>query len=360
MVRSIAAALILVVCLRSSARAAPEPALVPPAPTQTTVSDADAVAPVEVAPVPVGPAKLVEEPRSTSSRSRKIRAVAALAGIYAVFSAWTYFAWYQKPIHEFHIDDDPSDGRLFRWLGVNTYAGGSDKFGHAWSTMGLARVGTELLHQWGGYSKLEASIIGASLSEALFLAVEVVDGYHYTFSSGDLTFNTLGALLALAQSNYPRVDDLVDFRVEYVPSKAYRDLAAEGDVDYAEDYSGQTYYLALHLGGIPQLREAKYGLWSQFVDVAVGWKTRGYKPDPPWQVPDEMPDYDMKQTMFLGVTLNLQGVFDYVLGDGRAPLARKLAHGAFELVSIPYTSLPVLENSRVPTEPIGEGGSPPE
>jgi len=358
--RRIAAAVLLIACLHRGASAEPGPtekvapiadgsggATAAPPPRATASSDDR---PPEDKPVPEPPKRTVEKPAATPP-SNKRRAALTLAGIYVGFSAWTYVAWYQQPIHEFMLDGDPSDGAAFRWLSPKTYAGGSDKLGHAWATMALARAGTEILRGWGGYDTLKASLVGASLSEALFFVVEVVDGYHYVFSTGDLVFDTLGAALAVAQSNYPRLDELVDFRVEYLPSKAYRRLATEGNVDMAEDYSGQTFMIAFHLGGIPALRDGRWSTWSRFVDVGAGFRSRGYKPDPPWPVTEEMPDYEMTQSMFLGVTLNAQGVFDYLL-DERAPRVRKFTHGLFELFSVPYTTLPVVENTRSPNGPI--------
>ena len=72
----------------------------------------------------------------------KLAAALTLGGIYAGFTTWTYFAWYRKhrPLNEFKWGGDG-------WLGLQTYAGGADKFRHAWATMSLARLGTEMLHQ---------------------------------------------------------------------------------------------------------------------------------------------------------------------------------------------------------------------
>src|SRR5690606_2830271 len=105
--------------------------------------------------------------------------------------------------------------------GVRTYAGGADKLGHAWATMVLARAGTALLDA-GGWDRTRAALLSATLSEALFLAVEIKDYYYYEFSPGDFVMNTLGAAAAVALELSPRLDELVDFRVEYWPSAQYR------------------------------------------------------------------------------------------------------------------------------------------
>ena len=211
------------------------------------------------------PSRLFEstsKPRSQTQQDHRLAATLTLAGFYAGFVTWSYFAWYRDADSQDFKWGGDGNWRLWDdkgWFGPKTYAGGADKLGHAWATMALARGGTELLHQWGGYSKLTSSLIAASLSEALFFGVEIKDGYHYEFSFGDLAFNTSGALLAVLLSNAPRVDALLDFRVEYWPSRAYRRQFEGGNINIAEDYSGRTYLLAMHLGGIPALRDSRYG-----------------------------------------------------------------------------------------------------
>src|SRR5512139_2394718 len=198
------------------------------------------------------------------NRDHKLAASLTLAGLYAGFIGWTYLAWYRRPSHEFRWADPKKDGnwKIWTedgWFGKNGYAGGADKMGHMWATLGLARAGTEILNQWGGYDRLTSAIAGTLLSEALFFGVELRDGTSYSFSKGDFVFNTLGAGLAFAQSMWPAIDDAVDFRVEYFPSKPYRDrFRKNGDLDVAEDYSGQTYHLAFHLGAIDRLSRWKY------------------------------------------------------------------------------------------------------
>lgn len=310
--------------------------------------------------IDLAPSKILAlRPAPDEPRGHKIAAALTLAGLYAGFATWTYFAWYRKGCRP-----EPHPCSDFVWgkdglFASDTYAGGADKLGHAWATLGLARLGTEMLHQWGGYDRRASVLIGTGLSQALFAGVEVRDGFTYQFSYGDFAFNTLGAALAFAQSTWPRVDELIDFRVQYLPSAAYRARFRDGDIDVAEDYSGQTYLLALHLGGIHRLRDARWGWWARYVDVAIGFETRGYKPDPPYTIDPSDPekqDYPHRQTLFLGVTLNAQGVFDRLLGR-RAPRTRKVLHGLFEVFNLPATTLPVLEGTRRPEGPVQMGGA---
>jgi hypothetical protein len=278
-------------------------------------------------------------------RDHKLAAALTLGGVYAAFTTWTYFAWYRKhkPLSEFKWGGDG-------WLGDRTYAGGADKFGHAWATMSLGRVGTEMLSQWGGYDRLTSTLIGVGLSEALFIGVEVKDGFYYEFSFSDLTGDTLGALAAVALSLSPRLDELFDYRVQYWPSTEYRRQFDGGNVNIAEDYSGETYVLAFHLGGIHALRDAPYGLWSQFVDVAVGYGTRGYKPDPP----GGEPPYMHHQEISFGLSLNVQGLSDWLF-DGRSRPAKLIGHALFEVFNAGY--LPFHTFERTPSGTVASGGA---
>jgi hypothetical protein len=300
------------------------------------------------------PQRVHAEPAPEESEAHPTAAWITLGSAYGVFATWMYVAWYRnhKSLASFKWGGDG-------WIGPETYAGGADKFGHAWATMSLARGGTELLHQWGGYKMSTASIAATALSEALFIGVEVRDGFSFEFSFSDLTGDTLGALAALALSNWPRLDELFDYRVEYFPSPIYR-RKVDGSSpcrtggcsrwNIAEDYSGETYLLAMHLGGIHSLRDWRYGGWSRFVDVAVGFRSRDYKPPP-----DPITSADPRQELFFGISLNAQGVIDYLTKPCSA--GHKIGHGVFEIVNVPFTSLPVIELDRRPSGAVMSGGA---
>jgi hypothetical protein len=171
----------------------------------------------------------------------------------------------------------------------------------------------------------------------------VKDYFYYEFSPGDFTFNTLGALAAVALDLSPRLDELLDFRVEYWPSSQYVHNLIDSDSpcakrmmgqpscsrwNIAEDYSGERYLLALHLGAIHPLRER--AKWSQFVDVSVGFASRNYKPPPTLE-----PNSVKTQTLSFGVSLNAQGVIDALLPHESK--LRKVGHGVFEVLTPPLT-----------------------
>ena len=286
-----------------------------------------------------------------------LRAELTLTGMYLAFFGWMYVAWYKhhstSQPYKFGGDDencDPLHGAaearcvLLGWAGDTTYAGGEDKFGHAWSTMALARLTDEILEQWGGFGHTESMLIGTGLSWLTFLGVEVRDGFNFEFSYSDLGGDTVGALAALALMQWPRLDEMFDFRVQYFPSAAYvskldgSSMCREGTCsrwDIAEDYSGQKYLLAFHLGSIAALRDIPtYGFLSRFVDVAVGFDTRNYKPSDPGATP--------RQEGFIAVSFNAQGFFDWLLEGGNHETLRKVTHGLGEVFNLPYSSVNLL------------------
>ena len=310
----------------------------------TARADAPATQPwIDLAPANV----LTTVAERPAKEPHRLGAVLTMGGLYGVLSTFSFYAWYRqhKPLAQYKFGGDG-------WLGWRTYAGGADKLGHAWSTMALARLGTEVMQGWG-YDRDKSILIGTGLSELYFLGVEVSDGFYFELSFSDLAGDTVGALVALALMYSPRLDEMFDFRVQYLPSNEYvHDLTtpgAPGRLNIDDDYNGQTYLLAYHLGSIHALRDMKYGTLARFVDVTFGFDTRGYKPTP---ATGDLPAMDHHQNLFIGVSLNAQGVFDWLLEGGRHETLRKLTHGTFEVFNIPYTSaiVPGLEYTRTPPE----------
>jgi len=297
--------------------------------------DAPASPWIDLAPASVLDPIAARPPRPDHQRA----AVATLGGLYAGFVGWMYYAWYRKhkPLAQYKWGGDG-------WLGDETYAGGADKGGHAWATMSLARLGTYVLSDYGGYDHDRSALTSTALSELLFIGVEVKDGFFFEFSFSDLAGDTTGALLALAFELWPRLDEMFDYRVQYWPSSAYAhqvDNASSplgGKLNIAEDYSGQTYLLAFHLGSIQALRDLRFGTVARFVDLAIGFETRGYKPEP---ATGELPPADHHQHLFVGVSLNAQGLLDWLFEGRHHETLRKVSHAAFEVFNLPFTVAPI-------------------
>jgi len=285
-----------------------------------------------------------------------------LAGVYIGFSGWAYLAWYRD-----HPEKDQYEIGGDGWFGKTTYAGGADKLGHAWATMVLARAGTQVLSA-GGWDHTRSAIVGSILAEGLFFAVEMKDYYYYEFSPGDMTFNTLGALTALAFELSPRLDEMFDYRVQYWPSHQYIKNLEPGSPcemrepgqpscsrwNIAEDYSGETYMIAFHPSSIHALRDWKYGVWSRFIDAAIGFESRNYKPPPRSDDAfDHRDNFVRSQSLFFGVSLNGQGIFDYFL-DKKSTI-RKIGHGIFEVIQ-PVGVVPLIGGKRE-AEKVSTGGA---
>jgi len=285
----------------------------------------------ESAPEPATPSTAAPAAPAAATTDRRWYAVGAMAGIYVPLTVWSYFAWYydQPNLPDFEFGGDGYFGR-------NTYAGGADKLGHFWGNLALSRGTTEIL-RWGGFGRLRSAIWASSLSFAFFAFVEVKDGFYYEFSPGDLLGNGLGAATSAAMVLYPRLDELLDFRMQYFPSERFRPKLAAGNVDVAEDYSGQTFLVALHLGALPGVKGEAIADYLRFVDLSLGYDSRGYRPKPEMDEPSHR-----SQELFVGLSLNVQGLVDATL-SGRW---RQVGHGVFEFWQPPYTTLPVAGLSR--------------
>jgi hypothetical protein len=106
-----------------------------------------------------------------------------------------------------HRRSENSDTLRFREEGLfghDTYAGGADKLGHAWSNYALTR-GISGVLSWGGVSKAASVATSASLAFGFFALIELKDGYEprYGFSWGDVLFNAGGNALAIGTESFP-------------------------------------------------------------------------------------------------------------------------------------------------------------
>ena len=272
-----------------------------------------------------------EAPEPKSERAKYV-AAASIGAIHLAYATWSYFAWYRDANSEdFHLEP----GAAF---GLETYAGGADKLGHAWSNYALTR-GTTAILTAAGWRRLPSSLVAAGLTQVAFTLTEIQDGYVYGFDPKDMVANVSGAALAILLDNVPAVDRLLDFRLQYFPSRDYRRAFREsGSVDIGQDYTGQSYLLALHLGALPRANESEYMYWSRFVDLAVGFEAHHYAPAP------EVREHAPRQTLYLGLSVNMQGLLNELFADSRG---RRIGRGIFEVYSLPYTTFRYAEASRM-------------
>ncbi|MFZ0107373.1 MAG: DUF2279 domain-containing protein, partial [Thiobacillus sp.] len=213
------------------------------------------------------------------------------------------------------------------WFGKGTGSGGADKLGHAFSSYALTNVlADRLLRQ--GRSPQRAARSAALTTQAIMIYVEAFDGFSvdHGFSYEDVVMNLLGTGLAYARTVNPGLRDRVDFRMEYEPSgyTGFRPMS---------DYSGQTYLLALKLGGFESLR----GTPLRFLDLQTGYFTRGFSSD------EQADGIERSRHGFVGIGLNLS----QILFGRREPQEAELKNSGrlfFEHIQLPHTSVRNVHN----------------
>lgn len=269
--------------------------------------------------VPVAdPAPIIDP---APARWAKPVAAASVAVTWGAATTWAYFAWFRGK--------DYDGSRItFGGLGASSYAGGADKLGHVWASYALSRMTTGILVE-GGWPRLSSSLVATGLAELFFTLSEIEDMLLYQFEVGDEIANLLGGGLAIAMVNVPALDRLLDFRLEYFPSPEYRRrVRRDHDIDFAQDYSGQSYMLALHVDALP-LQQPRWLEWTDYLDVVVGFQTRNYEP-----MPD--PPATPRQELYVGVAIDMQ----HVLGRLFCPsTGRRIGDGVLEHLAVPFTTL---------------------
>jgi hypothetical protein len=289
------------------------------------------MAPAKIQTLPNVSRKLLSpEPINRPLYSKEL-GLGMIVGLYGTVYTWTYFAWYKN---RGTVDDIVfnSEG-LF---GADTYAGGSDKMGHAWGNYIINRWTANILAT-GGWKPLERSLIATGTTMAFFTMIELKDGYHrgFGFSWYDMAFNTWGNGLAVAMTLVPRLDEMFDFKVYYLPTRAYlRSLTQRGVVDAGEDYSGQNFTLAYHLTSIDSVKREPALQGLRYVDLTLGFQSRNYLPKP------ESPNTSRRQELTVGVAFNFQHLLDVAYDHYESP--RSHAHSSLrfflEGFGVPYTN----------------------
>jgi hypothetical protein len=126
-----------------------------------------------------------------------------------------------------------------------------------------------------------------------------------------------GIGMAYLRHRYPAVEKRVDFRLEWLPSAAFR----HGEhSDLLTDYSGQRYLLAFKLGGLLQTEE----LFWRVLEVHVGYYTRGYI-----SADDEARFHGRHRYGYAGIGLNMSYILEKLTGHHAA--------GIFDYVQVPYS-----------------------
>lgn len=215
------------------------------------------------------------------------------------------------------------------WFGQNTYIGGADKLGHAFT----GYAGTRLLargFEWAGNDPDQALRLGFATSVGVLVGVEIMDGFSrkHRFSMEDTIMNVAGAALGVLMEKNPELDRLLDFRLRYWRSEDARRFNQAG---FDADYSGQTYLMVVKASGVPALRDND---WLRYFELAVGYGSRGYEPnDGGGPLPTR------SRHLYYGVSLNLSEILERTAFRGalKGGRTQRITDTALEFVQIPGT-----------------------
>jgi hypothetical protein len=175
------------------------------------------------------------------------------------------------------------------WFEQDSKYGGADKLGHFWATYAFSDALTGLYKDWG-YSSDRANIYAALSAWTVQAFMEIGDATSESqgFSWGDMAFNSIGALTSIFMERYPKIDRLIDFRVEYVFN-----VPVNGIFD---DYSNQYYSVVLKLDGFDSLQDS----FLKYLELHGGYYTRGYEDDAE----------ENTRSVYAGITINLSRLFN--------------------------------------------------
>lgn len=202
------------------------------------------------------------------------------------------------------------------WFAADTYLGGSDKLGHAYTSYAATNVLFDHLTAQGRTPE-RAMLSAVWTTQAIMTYMEVLDGFSksYGFSPEDMVMNLLGSGMAYLRATRPGMRDIADFRLEY-ELPGYRGLQFRSN-----------YLLALKMSGFASLQDTPL----RYVELHAGYYTRGY-------IRAEQDDgYARSRHVFVGVGLN---VTELLLGrrTGQETPSRNNGRLFLEHVQLPYAA----------------------
>ncbi|MBI5610881.1 MAG: DUF2279 domain-containing protein [Deltaproteobacteria bacterium] len=269
-----------------------------------------------------------EAARRPPTRAHQMVSLGSITTFWSAVGLWTYFAWYGNQTKA------PFAFSHEGWFGGDTYAGGADKLGHMFGSYVAVRATAQEL-QRGGVSSGASAALASIGALAFFVGIEVKDGYHrsFGFSGGDMVADLVGIGLANLFLLNPRVDELLDLRMQYWPSREYRSRLLRGDIDTLEDYTGMEFGLWLHLGSLALVKQRPHFEVLRYVDLGIGYATDNFKPTP------TDPDAIRVRRPYLGVGLNVAAFVDALVFERgqRQGLPRDTALRLLEFYSVPST-----------------------
>lgn len=208
-----------------------------------------------------------------------------------------------------------------RWFQEDTKYAGMDKFGHAWYGATIADYFYQR-NQDARATPEKSAALASALSLGIMSLIEVADGYAANstgFSANDLIADAVGAGFSYLRNTNPKLKDVVDFRMEYLP-----DLSLDG-WKTETFYSDQKYLLAWKLAGIDKLKKSPL----RFFEIHTGYYARGYSQK------EAKLGVEKSRNGYVGLGINLAELFKVKKLDknGDSSFSRNL----LEHFQFPYT-----------------------
>lgn len=206
------------------------------------------------------------------------------------------------------------------WFEEKTSFGGMDKLGHAWYGASLADFFYERNKK--SENNHHDAVLASGLSFGIMTLIEVADGFAANktgFSNQDLIADAVGASISYLRNTNPKLKELVDFRLEYLP-------------DYSLDnwetdtfYSDQKYLLALKLSGIDALKSSPL----RYFEIHSGYYARGYSSE------EQSMGVEKERNMYVGIGLSLSELFNIKKYNRKG--SGNIYKSLLEHVQLPYT-----------------------
>ena len=246
------------------------------------------------------------------------------AGLVALLLAWGTQAWWEDGLQPFSIREAGGFGR-------DTYAGGADKAGHAYSSYMMTHFGAALYRALG-MSRSRAAWYSGVATCLIANWFELIDGFtEFGFEYGDLIANTAGAALGLVTQLYPELDDTIGMRIAYVPSNDF----LENDktvLKWINDYSGMNFHLDVKLRGLIRFFDRDPG-FARFLLVGLVYGTADYSPIKRYE--------QRRRSLGVNVGIDFAEVLRWQSGydEGVSSVAR-----VFDYYAVPFLNVAILKD----------------
>lgn len=180
------------------------------------------------------------------------------AGLFVLSQAW----YAENGFDRFKFFNDNAE-----WLQV-------DKVGHVYGTYHFSRINYELLHRTE-LSSEKANLWSSILSSALFLPIEILDGFSpdYGFSYGDVISNAMGSgLFYIQQKKWgeQRIVPKFSFHETSYARIRPNTLGKNFLEQVLKDYNGQTYWLSFDIHAFTPKNN-----WPKWLNIALGYSAEG-------------------------------------------------------------------------------------